>query len=65
MIEPDSHDRRLRIIRRIPLGEDVAAESARAIAEIERRWIQEVGTDRYRLMIDVLGQLGAAAPYGR
>lgn len=55
--EPDPDDRRIRLVRRTPLGDrTVAAVTARNL-EIESEWARIVGEQRYRTFRRVLEEL--------
>jgi len=59
-VVPDPHDRRARLVRLTPLGEQVNAEVRARLAAVERQWAAEVGPDRYALARGVLSDLLAA-----
>jgi DNA-binding MarR family transcriptional regulator len=56
-VVPDPHDRRARLVRRTPLGEEVIAAVRERLSAVERQWAAEVGPDRYALARDVLTDL--------
>ncbi len=59
-VVPDPHDRRARLVRLTPLGEQVNAAVRARLAGVERQWAAEVGPDRYALARDVLTDLLSA-----
>lgn len=60
--EVDSEDRRLRVVRRTPLGSDASRQLARVLADLETRWAEQIGAQSYRDFRGVLDQL-AAVPF--
>jgi DNA-binding MarR family transcriptional regulator len=54
-----SGDRRVRLVRRTRLGDEVAESSAQAIEAVEQGWRAEVGVRRYEAMKQVIRELGA------
>ena len=55
--QPDSADRRVRIVRRTPLGHTVTDAVLTRILNIEKDWAQQVGEERYRTFRTVLEEL--------
>ncbi|RYU15584.1 MarR family winged helix-turn-helix transcriptional regulator [Nocardioides iriomotensis] len=53
----DPADRRLRVVRRTPLGTRTVRKVARRVARVEDRWRAEVGERRYRTFRAVLDEL--------
>lgn len=56
-IEPDPDDRRVRVVRRTPLGERTIAAVTRRMLEVEDAWAGRVGERRYRTFRAVLEEL--------
>jgi len=54
----DPSDGRVRLISRTDRGDAVARATDRAIAAVENRWRQEIGSAAYDAMISALRQLG-------
>jgi DNA-binding MarR family transcriptional regulator len=52
-------DRRVRLVRRTPLGDEAVAYSRAAIARVERSWSQQLGPARYAVLRETLRELGA------
>jgi len=52
------HDGRVRLISRTPRGDAAAEGASRAIADIERRWREELGAARFDIMKQALRDLG-------
>ncbi|MEU8226379.1 MarR family winged helix-turn-helix transcriptional regulator [Kribbella sp. NPDC048915] len=52
-------DRRVRLVRRTPLGDEALAYSQAAIARVEERWSRQLGPDRYESFRQTLRELGA------
>lgn len=50
-------DRRVRLVRRTPKGDDAAAFSRDAIARVEQRWSTHLGPDRYKAFRETLEEL--------
>jgi DNA-binding MarR family transcriptional regulator len=44
---PDQADRRTRLTRRTPLGDEMAAAVDQLVAQVERRWRKSVGAEDY------------------
>ena len=62
VLSPDPADRRAVVARRTPAGERVRAAARRAIAEMEDRWAEAVGPERYGTFRAVLAELGGPDP---
>jgi len=60
--EADPGDRRLRIVRRTPLGDRTVKAVAARIARIERAWEREVGVRRFRGFRSVVEALAMREP---
>jgi DNA-binding MarR family transcriptional regulator len=54
----DQRDRRVRLIRPTPAGQELQRVIESAIAEIERRWAAEVGPERWATFRAVLAEIG-------
>jgi DNA-binding MarR family transcriptional regulator len=52
-------DRRVRLVRRTPKGDEAAAYSRAAIQRVEDAWSTRLGTERYELLRNTLRELGA------
>jgi DNA-binding MarR family transcriptional regulator len=52
------HDGRVRLITRTPRGDAAAQTTQRAIADVERRWREELGAERFDVMKQALRDLG-------
>ncbi|GAA1129406.1 hypothetical protein GCM10009630_29140 [Kribbella jejuensis] len=50
-------DRRVRLVRRTPTGDEAAAFSRAAIERIEGRWIAQLGPERYAELRETLREL--------
>ena len=50
-------DRRVRLVRRTPKGDDAAAFSRAAIDRIEARWTAQLGSERYTELRETLREL--------
>jgi DNA-binding MarR family transcriptional regulator len=59
-VVPDPHDRRARLVRLTPLGEEVNAAVRERLAVVERQWAADVGPHRYEVARGVLTDLLAA-----
>ncbi len=55
--EPDPADRRVRIVRRTPLGAQMLDAVRERNLRIEQVWAEQVGHERYRVFRDVLQEL--------
>lgn len=55
--EPTPSDRRLRIVRRTPLGEQVLDAVLVRNLRIEQGWAEQVGPERYQVFREVLEEL--------
>ncbi|HWD83513.1 MAG TPA: MarR family winged helix-turn-helix transcriptional regulator [Kribbella sp.] len=53
-------DRRVRLVRRTPKGEEAAAFSRAAIDRIEARWTDQLGPERYAQLRQTLRELALA-----
>ncbi len=53
-IVPDPGDKRAKLVRRTPLGEDVRRAMRAAIAQVQQRWCHEIGPERYAHFHDAL-----------
>ena len=54
----DQRDRRVRLVRPTPAGQELQQVIESAIAEIERRWAAEVGPERWATFREVLAEIG-------
>jgi DNA-binding MarR family transcriptional regulator len=54
----DQRDRRVRLIRPTPAGQELQRVIESAIAGIERRWAAEVGPERWATFREVLAEIG-------
>ncbi len=61
--EVHPEDRRLRVVRRTPLGVEASRQLARVLTDLEAQWVQQVGAQSYRDFRSVLDQL-AGLPSG-
>ena len=52
-------DRRVRLVRRTPLGDEAVAFSRAAIARVEQTWSNQLGPTRYESLRQTLRELGA------
>ena len=57
----DERDRRVRLVRPTAAGRRLQRQVESAIGELERRWAQEVGPERWATFRDVLAQVGDPA----
>lgn len=55
--EPDPSDRRVRLVRRTPLGQQVLDAVRKRNLRIEQEWAEVVGRERYREFRSVLEEL--------
>jgi hypothetical protein len=55
--EPDPSDRRVRIVRRTPLGQKLLDAVLERNLRIEKVWAEQVGHERYRVFRGVLEEL--------
>lgn len=55
--EPNPADRRMRLARRTPLGQQMLDAVRERNLRIEQGWAEQVGHDRYRVFRDVLEEL--------
>ena len=60
--EVHPEDRRIRVVRRTPLGEQASRQLGRVLADLETRWAQRIGTHNYRKFRAVLDQLADLPP---
>jgi DNA-binding MarR family transcriptional regulator len=51
-------DRRVRLVRRTPKGDEAAAYSRTAIERVEALWADRLGQDRYQALRETLRELG-------
>jgi DNA-binding MarR family transcriptional regulator len=51
-------DRRVRLVRRTPAGEEAVAFGRAGIARVEESWAQRLGSERYELLREMLAELG-------
>ncbi|MGW6201249.1 MarR family winged helix-turn-helix transcriptional regulator [Kribbella sp. NPDC055110] len=51
-------DRRVRLVRRTPLGDEAVASSRAAIARVEHAWSTQLGPTRYTTLRQTLQELG-------
>ena len=54
----DQRDRRVRLVRPTPAGQELQRVIESAIAGIERRWAAEVGPERWATFREVLAEIG-------
>jgi DNA-binding MarR family transcriptional regulator len=52
-------DRRVRMVRRTAKGNEAVDFSRRAIARVERSWVEQLGAERYAALREALLDLGA------
>ena len=52
-------DRRVRMVRRTAKGNEAVDFSRRAIARVERTWVEQLGAERYATLREALLDLGA------
>jgi DNA-binding MarR family transcriptional regulator len=57
----DQRDRRVRLVRPTAAGRRLQGQVESAIAELERRWRDEVGEQRWATFREVLGEIGQPA----
>lgn len=62
--ERDPDDRRVRLVRRSPLGDRAVLETLEKIAGVETKLRRQVGAKRYDEMLQVLRELGGRGPEG-
>ena len=60
-VTTDSADRRRRVVKRTPQGDQLTADVSRTIAAVEQHWRQQVGAERYRAFRQVLEDLANAS----
>jgi DNA-binding MarR family transcriptional regulator len=58
----DPADRRARLVRCTPRGEEVRRVARTVVAAVEDTWRAQVGEDRYAIFRDVLRELVDGAP---
>lgn len=58
--DPDPSDRRVRLVRRTPLGEHMLDTVRDRNLRIEQDWAEQVGQERYRIFREVLEELALA-----
>lgn len=51
-------DRRVRLVRRTPLGDEAVTFSRAAIARVEQAWSDQLGPTRYKTLRETLRELG-------
>ena len=51
-------DRRVRLVRRTPLGDEAVAFGRAAIGRVEAVWIDRLGRERFELLREMLAELG-------
>lgn len=56
-VEPSPADRRIRVVRRTPLGNRTIAAVTDRMLQIEQQWAEQVGDRRYRTFRKVLEEL--------
>lgn len=54
-----SADRRVRLVRRTPRGDEAVAFSRAAIARVEELWEERLGRERYAVLRETLRELGS------
>jgi len=54
----DQRDRRVRLVRPTPAGQELQRVIESAIAGIEQRWAAEVGPERWAIFREVLAEIG-------
>jgi DNA-binding MarR family transcriptional regulator len=54
----DQRDRRVRLVRPTPAGQELQRVIESAITRIERRWAAEVGPERWATFREVLAEIG-------
>jgi len=52
-------DRRVRLVRRTPRGDEAVAFSRAAIARVEELWEERLGRERYAVLRETLRELGS------
>jgi DNA-binding MarR family transcriptional regulator len=52
-------DRRVRLVRRTPQGDEAIAFSRAAIARVEEVWAERLGPERYAVLRETLRELGS------
>ena len=62
VVEPGEHDRRTRLVRRTPLGEETYAAVIARIRGLEDDWATQVGPERYAAFRAVLEELAQPDP---
>jgi DNA-binding MarR family transcriptional regulator len=61
-VEVHPEDRRVRVVRRTPLGEQASRQLGLVLADLETRWAQRIGTRNYRQFRAVLDRLADLPP---
>lgn len=61
-VRPNPDDKRARLIRRTPRGEHFRREVRSLLSDIEDRWGEQVGADRYATFRAVLHELATTPP---
>lgn len=62
VVEPGEHDRRVRLVRRTPLGDATSTAVTARIHRLEDDWATRVGAERYAAFRRVLEELAGPAP---
>ena len=61
-VTDDPADRRARIVRRTPAGDDLVRAIRDLLAVVEERWSDEVSAERYAVFRSVLAELASSVP---
>jgi DNA-binding MarR family transcriptional regulator len=56
---PDPHDRRAKLVRATPRGDEVYAIARQVVAEIEQQWTERLGAAKMRQLRELLQELNA------
>ena len=56
-VQPHEDDRRVRLVRRTPSGDQATREARDRVLEHERAWADQVGPERYRVFREVLEEV--------
>jgi DNA-binding MarR family transcriptional regulator len=59
VVEHDAGDRRAKLVRRTPAGDEVVRAIRTLLEDVESRWRAEIGPDRYAVFRSVLADLVA------
>ena len=62
---PDPSDRRAKLLRRTPLGEQACHDLQAVAAALEDAWRERVGADRYAVFREVLAEIGEVKGFDR